>query len=131
MTTMTTNMNGVYTNHLGVKRGRDKGTYTVYHIYVPSKHRGIHQGYIGRSKLDLLGIRKRYYYEVHEAFSKKYSRKRRYVHDMIRQYADEVVFRAIATGLTLEEAKQLEKALRPNKEGVFGNRFNWNISSGG
>jgi len=131
MTTMTTNMNGVYSNHLGRKRGRDKGSYTVYHIYIPSKHRGIHQGYIGRSKLDLLGIKKRYYYEVQEAYSDKYVRRVRYVHEKIKENERDVVFRAIATGLTLEEAKQLEKALRPSKDGVFGNRYNWNIKNGG
>jgi len=127
---MTTNMNGVYTNHGGKKIGRDKGIYTVYHIFVKGKHRGIHQGYIGRSKLDILGIKKRYYYEVMEAMSDNYSRKKREVLKQINAHMKDVRIVALSTGLTLEESKEIEAALRPNR-GVWKNKFTWNVNKGG
>lgn len=124
-------MNKVYTNNRNKKVGKDKGSHIVYHIYAKGKHRGIHQGYIGYSCLTLDGVRERYIEEIKEAFSINHQRSIREVHKRITEFKNDVCFKVLASGLTKDEAKQLEKALRPNKEGVFGNRFNWNVKSGG
>ena len=127
---MTTNMNKVYTKYLSKPVGKDKGVYTVYHIFVEGKHRGIHQGYVGRSKLNITGIKFRYWYEVKEAMSEKYSRKKRPVLTNINNHMKDIKIVSLASGLTLEEAKEMEKALRPNT-GVWKNRFTWNVRKGG
>jgi hypothetical protein len=127
---MTTNMNKIYTKYLSKPVGKDKGVYTVYHIFVKGKHRGIHQGYVGRSKLNITGIKFRYWYEVKEAMSDKYSRKKRPVLTNINNHMKDVKIVSLASGLTLEEAKEMEKALRPNT-GVWKNKFTWNVRKGG
>ena len=127
---MTTNMNKVYTKYLAKPVGKDKGVYTVYHIFVEGKHRGIHQGYVGRSKLNIIGIKFRYWYEVREAMSEKYSRKKRPVLTNINNHMKDIKIVSLASGLTLEEAKEMEKALRPNT-GVWKNNFTWNVRKGG
>jgi hypothetical protein len=127
---MTTNMNKVYTKYLSKPVGKDKGVYTVYHIFVEGKHRGIHQGYVGRSKLNIIGIKFRYWYEVKEAMSEKYSRKKRPVLTNINNHIKDIKIVSLASGLTLEEAKEMEKALRPNT-GVWKNKFTWNVRKGG
>ena len=127
---MTTNMNKVYTKYLSKPVGKDKGIYTVYHIFVEGKHRGIHQGYVGRSKLNIIGIKFRYWYEVREAMSEKYSRKKRPVLTNINNHMKDIKIVSLASGLTLEEAKEMEKALRPNT-GVWKNKFTWNVRKGG
>ena len=85
---------------------------------------------MGRSKLNITGIKFRYWYEVKEAMSDKYSRKKRPVLTNINNHMKDVKIVSLASGLTLEEAKEMEKALRPNT-GVWKNKFTWNVRKGG
>jgi len=126
---MTGNMTKVYKENQGCRRGRDKGHYTLYHVFCPGKHRGIHQGYIGVSKLNLEGVKRRYEYEVLEAMSDDHVRKVRHVHNMMVRFGYEI--QELASGLTAEEAYGLELALRPIKNTNAKNIYNWNIAKGG
>lgn len=128
--TMTGNMTKVYKENQGLRKGRDKGSYTVYHIFVPGKHRGIHQGYVGVSKLALLGICKRYSYELIEALSDNYVRKVRHVHKMMNRYPDYKIT-SLATGVTKEKALEIERCLRPVQNTGGKDIYNWNIAKGG
>jgi len=127
--TMTGNMTKVYREKQGVRKGRDKGKYTLYWIFCPGKHRGIHQGYIGVSQLSIEGVRLRYEYELVEALNEKYVRKERHVHKMMAKHGWDIM--CLASGLTMEKAYELERALRPvwNPEGK--DIYNWNIAKGG
>jgi hypothetical protein len=127
---MTGNMTKVYKENRGLRKGRDKGFHTLYHIFVPGKHRGIHQGYIGVSKLSIAGICKRYSYELVEALNENYVRKVRHVHKMMSRYPNYRIV-ALATGVTKEEALNLEKALRPVQNTGGKDIYNWNIARGG
>jgi len=127
--TMTISMTKVYRENQGVRKGRDKGQYILYHIFCPTKHRGIHQGYIGVSRLSLEGVRKRYEYELIEAMDPNHIRKVRHVHKMMKQFGWDI--RVLATGLTKEKAYELERALRPEQNTGGKDRYNWNIAKGG
>lgn len=126
---MTGNMTKVYKENQGRRKGRDKGQYTLYHIFCPGKHRGIHQGYIGVSQLSVEGVRKRYEYELFEAMSEGHARKVRHVHKMMVKYGYQI--EELATGLTKNEAYALERALRPEHNTGGKNIYNWNIAKGG
>lgn len=127
--TLTLNMTKVYKENQGKRKGRDKGQYILYHIFCPGKHRGIHQGYIGVSQLNLEGVKQRYKYEIIEALDDKHIRKVRHVHNMMSVYGYEIV--ALATGLTKEKAYDLERALRPTQNTKAKDPYNWNIARGG
>ena len=129
MTKLTGNMTKVYKENQGVRKGRDKGQYTLYHIFCPKKHRGIHQGYIGVSQLSLDGVRKRYEYEVIEAMSENHVRKIRHVHKMMSRFGWDI--KSLASGLTKEKAYELEAALRPVWNTNAKDIYNWNIKKGG
>jgi hypothetical protein len=128
--TMTGNMTKVYKDNQGLRKGRDKGFYTVYHIFVPEKHRGIHQGYVGVSKLNVEGVIKRYAYELIEAMSVEYVRKTRHVHTMMSRYPNYKIV-ALATGVTKEKALEIERCLRPVQNTGGKDIYNWNIARGG
>ena len=126
---MTGNMTKVYKENRGVRKGRDRGSYTLYHIFCPGKHRGIHQGYIGVSKLNIEGVRKRYEYELIEGLDERYARKTRHVHIKMDEHGWDI--KELARGLTEKEALALEKALRPKDNSDGRDIYNWNIKKGG
>jgi hypothetical protein len=107
------------------------GKHRVYWIHVP-QHRGHHQGYVGRSKLNEIGLGLRYGIEISEAFNPSAVRNKRRVHTFMKRYQESVFIETIAEGLTKEEAKKLEKELRPkdNKSEDF-DKYNWNEKKGG
>jgi hypothetical protein len=126
-----TNMNKIYTNHRAKPKGKDKGSHNVYHISVP-QHRGLHQGYIGYSLLDLAGLPKRYRAEVEEAFSEECSRKPRRILHQLKKYGSQCKFKILMSGLTKEEAKYWEGQLRPkDNRGDNFDPYNWNDKAGG
>lgn len=127
--TMTGNMTKVYKENRGVRKGRDLGSYMVYHIFCPGKHRGILQGYIGVSTLNIEGVRKRYEYELIEGLDDRYARKTRHVHTQMAKYGWDV--KEVMTGLTKEQAYDLEERLRPKANPGGRDRYNWNIAKGG
>jgi len=127
--TMTGNMTKVYKENRGKRIGRDKGNYTLYWIFCPGKHRGIHQGYIGVSKLNIEGVRKRYEYELIEGLSSDYIRKERHVHRMMSRFGWDIM--PLASGLSKEHAYQLEASLRPVQNTGGKDIYNWNIAKGG
>jgi len=126
---MTGNMTKVYKENPGVRKGRDPGSYMVYHIFCPGKHRGIHQGYIGVSKLNIEGVRKRYEYEIIEGLDDRYVRKTRHVHNQMAKYGWDV--KEVMTGLTKEQAYYWEGRLREEANPVGLDKYNWNIAKGG
>lgn len=127
---MTLEMKEIYLNYKFIKSGNDKGEHIVYHIGVPSKHRGIHQGYVGCSYLNIEGVIKRYSQELIEI--DKGLRNKRKVHSLIQKYKNYIEFKVIASGLTKEEALEMEASLRPHKKGsVWNGQFNWNSKAGG
>lgn len=124
-----TNMNKIYTNYRGCRKGKDKGAIMVYHISVPA-HRGIHQGYIGQSSLNEEGLRQRYLAETEESITGQ--RKKRRVLQMLNKYSGKWKITPLATGMTREEARDLEKRLRPfDNKGENFCMFNWNEKAGG
>jgi hypothetical protein len=129
MTALTGNMTKVYKENQGVRKGRDKGQYTLYHIFCPKKHRGIHQGYIGVSQLSIEGVRQRYEYELLEAMSENHVRKVRHVHTMMSRFGWDI--QELSSGLTKEKAYELEKSLRPVWNTGGKDMYNWNIAKGG
>ena len=129
MSSMTSEMTKVYKNK-SEKVGNDKGTCNVYWISV-KQHRGIHQGYIGVSSLNLEGLEQRYYLEAEEAACEDAERKDRRVLQMIRKYKGKLSFQILASGMTREDALDLEGRLRP-KDNLKGKElFNWNMKKGG
>jgi len=107
------------------------GTQNLYWIHVPGKHRGWHQGYVGRTKLKINGLKLRYRIEDRECFSIESARKPRRVNEFIRRYWHEVKIKIIAENLGEKEAKELEKRLRPESNLDGKDRFNWNTKKGG
>lgn len=126
---MTGNMTRVYKENPGNRKGRDKGQYVLYHIFCPGKHRGIHQGYIGVSKLSIEGVKQRYQYELIEAMDDNYARKVRHVHKMMSRFGWDIA--ELASGLTKEKAYALERSLRPEDNRGIKDIYNWNIAKGG
>jgi hypothetical protein len=125
--TMTPDMKEVYRHNKAKKVGGDQGSHIIYHIHIPGKHRGLHQGYIGRSSLSLEGTHKRYKQELREI--EEGTRKARWVHKLLRRYGKECVINLVSSGLTLEESKYWEAQYRP--EDMPSSSFNWNSCAGG
>ena len=128
-TLMSKEMSEAYKN-LNEKVGKDKGKYAVYWIFV-RQHRGIHQGYIGVSVLNVTGLKMRYSTEVEEAFNPDCERSNRKVHNMLKKFPSFHIAQ-IANGLGKKEALDLEFRLRPHDNyGKHKNPFNWNTKRGG
>lgn len=125
-------MNAIYNapNSRNKRKGKDKGNYAIYHISIPEKHRGVHQGYIGVSTLTVEQLFKRYLEEIEEA--KRKGKWRGYVLKNLDRFKDEWKIELIMTGLTKEEAYFWEGQLRP-EDNLPSNRdfFNWNYKAGG
>jgi hypothetical protein len=122
---MTTCMTKAY------KDSNTDGTQNLYWMYVPGKHRGWTQGYVGRTKLKVNGLKMRYRIEDRECFSTEAIRKPRRVNNFVRRYWHEVKIVMIAENLSVEEAKEIEKRLRPKDNSDGKDKFNWNTKKGG
>jgi hypothetical protein len=132
MANMSEAMREIYNapNSRNKRRGNDKGNYAVYHIWIPGKHRGYRQGYIGVSNLTIEYLFKRYLQEILEADEAQ--KWRGYVLKSLKQFKGEWEIRLLQEGLTKEEAYREEYRLRPEENsGACYDRFNWNYAAGG